>query len=67
MGAWWRIRSLAPLRQVQVSSRVVLGIFGAGREWGRLDDGSGGDLPLGSCRGYFSVSGPLQSVQRAEL
>ena len=37
------------------------------RRWGRLDDGLGGDRAIGSCRGYCSVPGPLQTVQRAEF
>ena len=35
----------------------------ADRRWGHLDD----DVATGSCRGYCSVPGPLQTVQRAEF
>ena len=39
----------------------------AHRRWGHLDDDIGGDRATGSCRGYCSVPGPLQTVQRAEF
>ena len=39
----------------------------ANRRWGHLVDDLGGDMPIGSCRGFCSVPGPLQSVQRAEF
>ena len=40
---------------------------GAARRWCHLDDDVGGDRGNRSCRGYCSVPGPLQTVQRAEL
>ena len=39
----------------------------ANRRWSHLDDDLGGDMPVRSCRGFCSVPGPLQSVQRAEF
>ena len=39
----------------------------ADRRWGHLDDDVGGNLAIGSCRGFCSVPGPLQTVQRAEF
>ena len=35
------------------------------RRWGHVDHVQSEDVP--SCRGYCSVPGPLQSVQRAEM
>ena len=35
--------------------------------WGRWDDDVGDDAVVSACRGFCSVSGPLQTVQRAEL
>ena len=46
---------------------VVLAAFWAERSWGHIDDDTQGDRTVASCRGYCSVPGPLQSVQRAEL
>ena len=43
------------------------GRFWAERSWGHIDDDVPGDRSVASCRGYCSVLGPLQSVQRAEL
>ena len=43
------------------------GRFWAGRSWWHIDDDEQGDGTVASCRGYCSVPGPLQSVQRAEL
>ena len=43
------------------------GRFWDGRSWGHFDDDVQGDGTVASCRGYCSVPGPLQSVQRAEL
>ena len=43
------------------------GRFWAGRSWGHIDDDVQGDGTVACCRGYCSVPGPLQSVQRAEL
>ena len=39
----------------------------AHRRWGHLDDDIGGDRATMSCRGYCSVPGPVQTVQRAEF
>ena len=39
----------------------------ADRWWGHLDDDVGGNMAIGSCRGFCSVPGPLQTVQRAEF
>ena len=39
----------------------------AERSWGHIDNDDQGDRAVASCRGYCSVPGPLQSVQRAEL
>ena len=39
----------------------------AGRRWGHLHDGIGGDRANRSCRGYCSVPGPLRNVQRAKF
>ena len=41
--------------------------FWAGCTWGHVDSDIQGDLAVASCRGFCSVPGPLQSVQRAEL
>ena len=38
----------------------------ADRRWGHLHDDVGRDMATRSCRGYCSVPGPLQTVQRAE-
>ena len=35
--------------------------------WGRLDEGVGEGDVVSACRGFSSVPGPLQSVQRAEF
>ena len=35
--------------------------------WGHLDEDVGEDAVAGACRGFCSVPGPLQSVQRAEF
>ena len=43
------------------------GRFWAERSWGHIDDGLHENRNASSCRGYCSVPGPLQSVQRAEL
>ena len=43
------------------------GRFWAERSWGHIDDDVQGNRTVASCRGYCSVPGPLQSVQRAEL
>ena len=37
------------------------------RRWGHLDDEAGGERDIGSCCGYCSVLGPLQTVQRADF
>ena len=39
----------------------------AHRMWGPLDDDVGSDKATGPCRGYGSVPGPSQTVQRAEF
>ena len=39
----------------------------AERSWGHIDDSLQEGSIVSSCRGYCSVPGPLQSVQRAEL
>ena len=39
----------------------------AERSWRHIDDGLQGSSVVSSCRGFCSVPGPLQSVQRAEL
>ena len=41
--------------------------FWAGRSWRHVDDDDQGNQAVASCRGYCSVPGPLQTVQRAEL
>ena len=41
--------------------------FWAGCTWGHIDTNVQGALAVASCRGYCSVPGPSQSVQRAEL
>ena len=41
--------------------------FWAERSWGHIDDGLHENRTVSSCRGYCSVPGPSQSVQRAEL
>ena len=43
-----------------------LSISGGGRRWGHVDDVRM-DPNVTSCRGFCSVHGPLQSVQRAEM
>ena len=40
--------------------------FWSGRRWGHVD-GVRIDPGIASCRGFCSVPGPLQSVQRAEM
>ena len=44
-----------------------VGRFWAERSWGHIDDDVQEDRTVASCRGYCSVPGPLESVQRAEL
>ena len=39
----------------------------AGWRWGHWDDDFGEDAVVPACRGFCSVPGPLQTVQRAEL
>ena len=39
----------------------------AGWRRGHLDEDAGEDAVVGACRGFCSVLGPLQSVQRAEF
>ena len=39
----------------------------AGWRWGHLDEEVGVDEVVSACRGFCSVPGPLQSVQRAEF
>ena len=52
--------------QVLVSLLIMLPLFGDVRSWGQVDTlRPVGDSP--SCRGFCSVPGPLQSVQRAEM
>ena len=41
--------------------------FWAGRTWGHVDDDDQGNQTVACCRGYCSVPGLLQTVQRAEL
>ena len=41
--------------------------FWAGCAWGHVDSDDQGNRAVASCRGYCSVPGPLQTVQRAEL
>ena len=41
--------------------------FWAGCTWEHVDSDVQGNLAVASCRGYCSVPGPLQTVQRAEL
>ena len=48
-------------------SSFLSGHLWAHRRWGHLDDGIGGDRAIGACRDFCSVSGPLQTVQRAEF
>ena len=43
------------------------GRFWAERSWRHIDDDVQGDRTVASCRGYCSVPGPFQTVQRAEL
>ena len=43
------------------------GRFWAERSWGHIDNDDQGNQTVAYCRGYCSVPGPLQSVQRAEL
>ena len=43
------------------------GRFWAERSWGHVDNDDQENRAVASCRGYCSVPGPLQSVQRAEL
>ena len=45
----------------------LLGRHWAGRRWGHLDDDVGEGRANRSCRGYCSVPGPQQTVQRAEF
>ena len=39
----------------------------ASLKWGHWDDDVGDDSLVSACRGFCSVPGPLQTVQRAEL
>ena len=41
--------------------------FWAGCTWWHVDSDDQGDRAVASCRGYCSVPGPLQTVQRAEF
>ena len=61
------MRSLVPLRRVRFLCAGRNGRLWADRRWGHLDDDVGRDLAVRSCRGCCSVSGPLQTVQRAEF
>ena len=67
MGVGLRIGSLLFLPLVLGVLLVILVVFWAGRSWGQVDDDDQGDQSVACCRGYCSVPGPLQSVQRAEL
>ena len=67
MGAWLRIRSLVLHRQVRGVLLVILVIFGPIVGGAILIDDISCDRAIGSCRGYCSVPGPLQTVQRAEF
>ena len=48
-------------------SSGLSGRFWAGRTWGHVDSDDQGNRAVASCRGYCSVPGPLQTVQRAEF
>ena len=64
MTVWWMIKFLAPL----LLERVVLpSRLWANWRWGLLDEDVGEDAVVSACRGFRSVPGPLQSVQRAEF
>ena len=60
-------RSLVFLHLVQGFFTDRSGHLWADRRWGHLDDDVGGNMAIGSCRGFCSVPGPLQTVQRAEF
>ena len=68
----WTDGSLVLDRLIGVSSSGAgffahqAGRFWRGCMWGHVDDVRS-DLDHGCCRGFCSVPGPLQSVQRAEL
>ena len=66
MGAW-RIRSLVHLHLVQGFFTDRSGHLWADHRWGHLDDDVGGNMVIGSCRGFCSLPGPLQTLQRAEF
>ena len=67
MGVWLRTRFLQFHPLVLGFLLVVLAAFGLSVLGGTLMMMYRGIELLASCRGYCSVSGPLQSVQRAEL
>ena len=67
MGARFRIRSLVLHRQDRFFFSHLPGQLWAHRRWYYLDDDIGGDRAIRSCRGYCSVPGPSQTVQRAEF
>ena len=67
MGAWFRKRSRVLVLWGLCFFTHLPGQFWAGRRCGHLDDDVGMGRANRSCRGYHSVPGPLQSVQRAEF
>ena len=68
MEVWLRIRFSGSSSAGAGFSTGHSGRLWAERSWGHIDDGLQENMVLSlSCRGYCSVPGPLQSVQRAEL
>ena len=63
---WFLIISLVFPLPVLGFLLTNLNIFRRGCRWGHVD-GILPDLDRASCRGFCSVPGPLQSVQRAEM
>ena len=61
------MRSLVLHRLDRFFFLIALVFLWAHRRWGPLDDDVGGDGANRSCRGYCSVPGPFQTVQRAEF
>ena len=68
MVVWLMTRFLGFLLLVRVASPFGFVGFGTCWNWGHWDDDDVHDgSVVSACRGFLSVPGPLQTVQRAEL
>ena len=66
MAVWFLIGLVVFLPLALASLLIRLSVFGGGCRWGHVD-GVHPDLDRACCRGFSSVPGPLQTVQRAEM